>query len=39
MDFGDWSLGNADFLQTIATLQWTQGDSAMSEKLAMFRLG
>lgn len=36
----DWSLGNADILQTIATLQWIhKGDSAMLEKIAGFRLG
>ncbi|XP_060589830.1 uncharacterized protein LOC132745014 [Ruditapes philippinarum] len=39
MDFSDWSMGNADIIQTIAALQWIHGDSAMSEKVAMFRLG
>ncbi|XP_060589809.1 uncharacterized protein LOC132744997 [Ruditapes philippinarum] len=39
MDLTDWSLGNADVLQTIANLQWIYGNPAMSEKVSMFRLG
>lgn len=39
MDLSDFSLGNADILQTIASLQWINGDSAMSEKVSAFRLG
>ncbi|XP_060552219.1 uncharacterized protein LOC132713592 [Ruditapes philippinarum] len=40
MDLSSFSLGNADMLQTIATLQWIQnGDSGMLEKLSSFRVG